>query len=289
MFASALSIFLGATVVLASVAKVPDLLNPSNTRRCGTTISEEKIIAAEKDFEASKVSLPPAERGTGFVTIPVHFHVISEDETPKGGNLPDDLISAQMDVLNDDFAYSGLSFELVDVTRTVDADWFNNASPDTTQQDDMKQTLRMGGAADLNLYSVGFNNSHHLGYATFPFDYRENPVNDGVVFLYSSVPGGAMTNYNEGKTVTHEVGHWLGLYHTFEGGCEGPGDYVLDTPAEASPASGCPTGRDTCSSAGVDPIHNYMDYSYDSCLNQFTLGQIERFLPQFVIYRGVHA
>ncbi|KAI9448329.1 Metalloprotease [Lactarius indigo] len=285
MLASALSVFLGATAVLASVTKVPNLLNPGGTRGCGTTISKEEIAAAEKDFESNKASRPLTENGIGFVTVPVHFHVISADGTPQGGNLTVDSVLNQMNALNNGFANSGLSFKLVDVTRTVNADWFNNASPGTTQQDDMKKSLRKGGATDLNLYSVGFNNSHLLGYATFPFDYKENPMDDGVVFLYSSVPGGTAEPYNEGKTVTHEVGHWVGLYHTFQGGCEGPGDYVGDTPAEATPAFGCPTGRDTCSSSGVDPIHNYMDYSDDSCMDQFTPGQIQRLLFQFVIYR----
>ncbi|KAH9045706.1 metalloprotease [Lactarius pseudohatsudake] len=287
MFASTLSIFLGISVALASVAKVSERSDPSGISRCSTTITDERAAAAEEHFKANYVRSPLAKRASAVINV--FFHVISADVTPQGGNLPDSTIFAQMDVLNNNFASTDLKFRLVGIDRTVNADWFNNAAPNSPQQTVMKESLyRGGGAADLNIYSVGFNSTDHLGYATFPFNYnRANPKDDGVVFHYSSVPGGTAWPYNQGKTVTHEVGHWAGLFHTFQGGCEVPGDYVLDTAAEASPAFGCQSGRDTCKEPGIDPIHNYMDYSDDSCVNQFTFGQSQRIRGMLATYRGI--
>ncbi|KAI0751490.1 metalloprotease [Daedaleopsis nitida] len=280
MFLAALTLLLTASSALAGAA--------ITTRSCGTIISSEKLLAHEAHFQANLVAKPNAT--TGPATVNVYWHVISQDSTLQGGNIPDSMIADQIAVMNEDYAPSGLQFVLQGTTRTTNWNWFNQVGPDSSYQTEMKQQLRQGGVTDFNVYTVGFTAAEYyglLGYSTFPADYASNPSDDGSVILFSSLPGGSTENFNEGKTLTHEAGHWVGLYHPFQGGCNSAGDMVDDTPPEALPASGCPVGRDTCASAGVDPIHNYMDYSDDSCMSEFTPGQTARMAAQLRTYRGI--
>lgn len=284
---ASLVLLLGAVTALASP-------NPIAPRACGTTISDEQIVAAEAHFQQNGIHAPKA-KSDGDVTIaaasiPVAFHVISADSSLSGGNIPDSQIASQISVLNQAYASAGITWVLSSTTRTTNSTWFNNVGPDSSYQTTMKNALRTGGSNTLNVYTVGFKSGSGaglLGYATFPSSYSSAPKDDGVVMLFSSVPGGSTTNYNLGHTLTHEAGHWVGLYHTFQGGCASPGDSVDDTPPESSPASGCPSSRDTCSGGGVDPIHNFMDYSYDTCMTQFTTGQVTRMRSQLATYRGI--
>jgi hypothetical protein len=217
-------------------------------------------------------------------SVPVYVHVMLS--TSGAGDVTDSQISQQIAELNQDYAgqessqaaNTGFTFYLAGTERIKNDQWHNDK-----QSSQYRSQTRKGGKNALNIWLVDFS---YLGIATFPWDYASQPKIDGIRVQYSSLPGGSATNYNEGKTASHEAGHWFGLYHTFQGGCTSTNDSVSDTPAQSSASSGCPTGRDSCSLPGLDPIHNYMDYSYDSCYNQFTPGQSTRMSNMWTAYRA---
>jgi len=254
-------------------------------RFCGADHDPARIEAAENDFTDRlkyKIFLD-AESAAVATEIPVYYHVINKGAGIANGDVPQSQIDAQIAVLNTAFTGTGKSFRLVSVSRTTNSKWYSLRQGSANERN-MKNSLRQGSADDLNIYSANLQGGL-LGWATFPSSYAGNPKMDGVVLLYSSVPGGTAAPYNEGDTGTHEVGHWVGLYHTFQGGCTGSGDFVLDTPAEASPAYGCPGGRDSCAGGAIDPIENFMDYTDDYCMFSFSSGQSTRLNDQFALYR----
>ncbi|KAG8744589.1 hypothetical protein FRC10_009925 [Ceratobasidium sp. 414] len=169
-------------------------------RACGTYLSDSAIAAAEAHFVSHKVS-PKAGASTYAAVIPVHWHVIQAGTALTDGNIPDSQITDSIDEMNKHYAGSGLSFALAGSEHTTNADWFSTVGPKNPQQTAMKNSLRQGEANALNVYTVGFESGEGeglLGYATFPSSYSGAPKDDGVVILYSSVPGGSTDNYNEG-------------------------------------------------------------------------------------------
>jgi hypothetical protein len=252
-------------------------------RFCATDHNPQKIAAAEQDFAfrvREQKDMPGIDVSGGV--IDVYFHVVY-DSTTGAGNISDSMIASQMSVLNNAFDDWGWTFRLVVTDRTPNTNWYNGCYG--SYETAMKTALRRGTADDLNIYTCNPSNGI-LGYATFPSSYSSAPAKDGVVLLHSSLPGGNAAPYNEGDTATHEVGHWMGLYHTFQGGCNGNGDYVSDTPAERSAAYGCPSNRDSCASKpGLDPTTNFMDYTDDYCMFKFSAGQDARMDSLFTTYR----
>ncbi|KAF8336860.1 metalloprotease [Cantharellus anzutake] len=290
---------LSTLAALMALFGLPVFAAPTNITRhiCGSHLSSAKLqsLAAElPGHEATWKSL--VEEGGEKCSpkiINIHWHAIQIGKTGALGHVTAATIKAQIHRLNLDYAASGYSFRLAGpVNHVTKKEWFDLGDISEARAIAMKNALRVGGIHDLNVYSVRSvtgDGESLLGVAAWPWDYSFDPQLDGIVVILDSLPGSKAFNgaYSLGRTLVHETGHWLGLLHTFQGGCTGVGDLVNDTPPERTATFGCPTGKDTCLGGGPDPIHNFMDYSDDSCTTQFTAGQIQRARMITHIFRGI--
>jgi hypothetical protein len=260
----------------------------------GAKADEPALYPAGKAGEFSSLA-DAATLAPGSVTIDTVFHVISDhDLTRQERRRSEAMIADQVQVLNDSFsgatapgvaADTPFRFALTNTTWTTNVEW-STVSPGRVEKE-MKAALHEGDSETLNVYSADIGGGL-LGWAYFPQSYNggAGATNDGVVILDESMPGGTAGKYALGDTLTHEVGHWLMLEHTFAGGCSTAGDGVADTPAEAMPQFDCPIGADTCAAPGLDPIHNFMDYTQDTCMDMFTAGQAARMSDGWTEYRA---
>ncbi len=265
--------------------------------RCGSPPREETGGGSQfrpaSDCDNNNTTIRAAYDPVTILDIPVVVHVI--ENTSGQGAISNALVQSQIDILNEDFlALAGsngapgtntmIQFHLATedpvgnptngITRSVDNNWFNDSGS-------YWNSLAWDTDRYMNIYTNSA--SGNLGYVP------ALPANSGivgsnsdrVVVLWSSFGRNAPIGppYNQGRTATHEVGHYLGLPHTFSGGCAGGncyqnGDLVCDTNDESSPNFGCGVGSTSCGS--TDPVENYMDYSDDLCMNQFTPEQTNR-------------
>jgi len=267
-----------------------------------------RIRCSSFDRAPQNIERIPSARGMRTISlryyqieIPVAFHIISNK---KGeGILPDMMskITNQIQTLNNTYNKFNIKFKLFSTEVTVNDNWFSSASYYTSQKalGEMTKSLSKDPSRIMNVYSLA--PPKILGEASYPW-YPENGTSlDYIVINFNTLPNGPSSyfngDYNQGKTLVHEVGHFLGLFHTFEGGnfdCDkNPphdgctiGDQVDDTPSQLiCYFDGCNTNSDSCPSPGKDPVKNYMGYNPDACMSEFSNGQIDRMLQSIIKFR----
>ena len=257
----------------------------------GLQLRMENIERFTEEYTRTEVN------GRTVITIPVVVHVVYNTTSQ---NVSDAMIQNQINVLNADFrALNGDVSNTPSIFAGVVADCeinfclaqrdpSGNATNGITRtltsttafstNDAVKYTSQGGRNAwsasqYLNIWVCNLSGGV-LGYAQFP---GGAAATDGIVLLYSSLPGGTATNYNGGRTATHEVGHWVNLRHIW-GDATCGSDLISDTPIHNTSNGGCPAypHYSTCSGAPVEMTMNYMDYTYDACMYMFTQGQKTR-------------
>jgi hypothetical protein len=252
-----------------------------NGKRCKVTHSSHAheglahTLGSPSDCSNNQTVIK-SEYNNVSTSVAVWFHILHHNGT---GDIPNDQCQRQVDVLNDDYQGSGISFTLAGVDRFNSRHWHN----DRKESQYKDQT---GQDRDLYLNVWVNTASGYLGYAYLP-DGSAGSNWDGVVLNYQACGGRneGSAPYNQGRTLVHEVGHYFGLLHTFDGGCCNSytcGDLIMDTNAESGPFYYCGP-RTTCGTP--DPTTNYMDYSEDLCMYEFTSEQENRMTCSVVNYR----
>lgn len=266
--------------------------------KCGSSDPEPEALEAAarlRDAQRAEGAVRRREDGEGLL-ITTYVHVV-EDQAHTGfvtdgmitdqvrgthtyaftlSKIPRSLMTCaqkQMRVLNETYAPHRIQFTVAAVSHSVNDSWTTQA-----RIREKALALRRGGYDALNLYldtGLMTNPGSATGLCSFPVaDPVGSGINgtswavwDGCFVSPGTMPGGPGVPWdaadNKGKTATHEVGHWLGLFHVFDGfDCAGEGDMVDDTPATRVATVGCPVAQDSCpDQPGLDPVHNYMDYA----------------------------